>query len=346
MAFRTLKQVNLSQPTQADNGKRAIIYCRVSSLQQSNFGDGCVSLQAQEAACREYCRKNKIPVEEVVHEIRSGRDMTKLDQLNRVVRRITSGEVIVFYNITRFSRNVAQGLNLIDKIHKKGGSVYSVTEKVAYNDAASQHLFRSTLCFAQHESDQISQRVRNSVAYRRARGDHFGPAPFGKKVDRLKSGKRILLNNAAEMRVIEKIKKLYYDKMPPVEIAHYLNGEGILNRGKDWTVAQVANIVSKHCQLRMNDIQKAVKSIELESGVDELITQVSVRATGKRGAALVEAPAMEEEPDGEINIASDEEMEDSDDSSSSEESEESEDEPSPPPRKPVAGVRGRKATRY
>jgi DNA invertase Pin-like site-specific DNA recombinase len=314
----------------ATTSKQAIIYCRVSSQVQSNYGDGCVSLQAQEAACREYCRENKIAVVEVHHEVRSGRNMERMHILNRIVRKLKPGQQIVFYNITRFSRNVVQGLNLITKIQNKGCSVYSVQEKCAYADAASQHLFRSTLCFAQHESDQISQRVRTSVAFRKARGDHFGPAPFGKKVDRLKSGKRVLLDNVAEKRVIEKIKKLYYDKMTPIDIAHYLNGEGVLNRGKDWTSAQISALIQKHCHLRTNDLQRAVKSLELESGVDELLTQASVRSVGKRGAASMQV----NEPDAEVDLESDNESESSDLSEDSDSSEDSEEEA--PPKKVTA----------
>ncbi len=297
----------MSSMTQKPTG--AIVYCRVSSLQQSNFSDGCVSLQAQENVCREYCNRNKIPVVQSIHEVQSGRDMTKLKLLNRAVRKLAPGTVIVFYNITRFSRNVLQGLNLLNLIAKKQGSVYAVNEKCDYSESAQQHLFRNTLCFAQNESDQISQRVKNSVVFRRKRGDHFGVAPYGKMVVRGKDMRRMLAACSAELEVVKVIQKMFRNKILPLDIALDLNAKGILRRNRLWTKAQIISVLAQKNVLTVRDMKREINNVELSSGLDDLLMEVT-----KRGAAYMETqtPAPEQEEDSTSTTVSSDDSSDSD----------------------------------
>jgi DNA invertase Pin-like site-specific DNA recombinase len=276
----------------------AVIYCRVSSQVQSQYGDGCVSLQAQESVCRDYCVKNNIPIDSVVHEVGSGRDMTKLRLLNRVVRKLEPGTVVVFYNITRFSRNVYQALTLLNTITKKLCTVYAVGEQCNYNDSAQQNLFRNTLCFAQNESNQISERVRNSVTFRRIRGDFFGSAPYGKRIARDKNMRRILEANPDEIAVIRRIKALYDQKVLPADIAHKLNKKNILRRNKLWTANYVAVALAANRNLSMKSMQKEISKLELVNDLDDLLKDVG----SKRGAATFDE--MDDEMEDESSTTS------------------------------------------
>lgn len=300
--------------------KRAIVYCRVSSGAQDNPQFGTVSLQAQEVACREYCRKEGISIEDVIYEVQSGRDISRQRALQGIVRKVEQGTVLVFYNVTRFSRHVHGALDLIKKIYAKGGKIYAVTEACSYDNAAHQHLFRTTLCVAQNESENLSQRIKNSVAYRKARGDAFGPAPFGKKVAREKNGKRIFVPCLEEQKVIKQIKDMHYQKTAPLDIAYQLNKKKLYYRSRDWTTNLVKNVIVKHCHLDMGTLNRAIKNKEMTEALNDIISDAKQKSMKKRGVAPVES-----------------EEDESESSESSESAESSEEEPmSKPPAKKKA----------
>jgi site-specific DNA recombinase len=220
----------------------AIIYCRVSSVAQTT-GPGHVSLANQESECREYCGGNFIPVMHVVSEVSSARSTDGQPALQKIVRTIQPDQVLVFYSISRFSRNTLQGLTLIKKIQQKGAKVYSVTENCSYENSSDINLFNITLVAAETESHLISDRVRASVRFRRKRGDYFGKAPFGQEVFRTDTGIRKIKQNPSEQKVI-RIIRAGLAKWSPTEVARRLNDKGYRRRGRLWT-AQMINYITR-----------------------------------------------------------------------------------------------------
>ena len=85
--------------------KICAIYCRVSSLNQSNYMEGHTSLETQEQVCRDYANKNGFTVKNVYKDVCSGRDMDKQKSLKKLVRNLYSGNTLIFYEASRFSRN-------------------------------------------------------------------------------------------------------------------------------------------------------------------------------------------------------------------------------------------------
>lgn len=149
--------------------KRAFIYVRVSSHTQHNT-PGNTSINHQMVKCQEYCDQQDLEVIDTLIEIRSARNKMSSQLLNRLLNDniLEEGDSLVFYNITRLSRNTVACLEFLDKLEKKGISVYSVFEKIGYQTTADRHLFRTTLSIAENESDQISDRVGAAWDARRA----------------------------------------------------------------------------------------------------------------------------------------------------------------------------------
>jgi DNA invertase Pin-like site-specific DNA recombinase len=93
----------------------AHIYCRVSSQAQ----EGGYSLDTQERASRAWCAERGLAVSSVVHEVWSGGDRHR-PELDALLDRLTSGDVILAYALDRVSRSQIDTAILIDRIETTG----------------------------------------------------------------------------------------------------------------------------------------------------------------------------------------------------------------------------------
>lgn len=182
------------------------IYCRVSSKQQSKYNEGHTSLDVQEIL--KHCDEKDINVIRVVKEAYSARNMDRLAGLQvPVLHRICRSDDLCFYDISRFSRNAHHALNILEELNDRGISVHSVSENITYSNASGRNQFRLQLCASTYYSDLCSQKVKASIAFRRARGDHIGHTAYGytTEVDE-KTNIRVKVTSVPEMKVIEYIR--------------------------------------------------------------------------------------------------------------------------------------------
>jgi len=224
---------------------KIFIYCRVSSKQQSEWNKGHISLDVQEAAIRRWCRSRGIDTRDlvIIHEVRSGASAYRQTKLRQVIDDADEGDMLVVYNMSRFSRNVLDGLVLIDTLKSNGVTFYSAMEDVAYDTSAHKHLIRMTLCMAQSESEQISERVRANIAFRRGRGDDIGNPAYGYDAIRQPNGARKFIRNTAEQAIIKKIVEWARRGKPAADIAAKLNNDRLKKRGKPWTSTGVRSVL-------------------------------------------------------------------------------------------------------
>lgn len=220
------------------------IYGRVSSKKQSEYSNGHTSLEIQEQQCLAFATGKDIKIVDCVKEARSGKDMNKLDGLNYLINIASKGQTIFIYDISRFSRNIKQALNILDKLSDKGVNIYSISEKITYTDLGSRNQFRIQLCAANYVSEVCSAKVKASIEFRRKRGDHIGPAPFGFKtiVDK-KTHIRKLIKNPKEMKIITLIRT--QKTTDPVIILKTLNKHKIKFRNKNPTERSIKRIIKK-----------------------------------------------------------------------------------------------------
>ena len=271
----------------------AYIYCRVSSKEQSNQLTGHISLEVQEVNCRQYAEEKGWIVEKVITEVGSGRNMKKLPNLMKLVNELRKAKqkaVLLFNNISRFSRNTLEALIIIENLKKCGVTIYSVQEQLDMNKGSGRHTFRILLSGAEYESDMISERVRMAFQLKRQLGSQLGTAPYGFEAV-VEMGIRSFVENAYERDVITficeafkcqktakeltnlmmKIKQCedelpinFYDeknniidKLKPFvlsyeEIASLLNTYEVTKRGKTWTGGMVSGIIRKFCEERFD----------------------------------------------------------------------------------------------
>jgi site-specific DNA recombinase len=146
---------------------KAVIYCRVSSKEQvDNF-----SLPTQEAACRDYCRRNEWSVTEVFierGESAKTADRTEFQKLLNYCRS-HKGRVdyVVVYNLSRFARNQYDHHVVRSLLQTLGITLRSVTEPI--DDGVTGHLMEGIMA-AFHEFDNALRRERAIAGMKAAVG--------------------------------------------------------------------------------------------------------------------------------------------------------------------------------
>jgi len=258
------------------------VYCRVSTAKQNDFENGHVSLDSQEQACRNWI-SSKFPnanaTVEVVKEVGSAFRKPQPKFLE-IVKNAKAGDTVVFYNISRFARNIEK-LYLVDKLAEKKVNIQSVAEGCDYSNTAARDLLRIALCLAMAESEQIGDRVRISVNFRRNRGDFIGPVPFGYKAEKNAEGIRCKYEDPAEQIIIKRIADLVRKGTKAVDIAADLNNEGVTKRGKSWTEASVKSILKPLGMLPGRRVSNAIKWPNL--------VKKTIKALGERGGSSRQA---------------------------------------------------------
>jgi len=146
-----MKPIELPTPR-----KRAIIYCRVSTDKQEEEGE---SLEYQEAQCRRYAEQHQMDVVLVLHEVKSGRIHYRFREkltLARQMIRDKVADVIIVWDLRRFSRSFYHSTLIFAEIHEHGGTVISVYERV--DDTPVGQLVRMLMMWnAESEHEKIME---------------------------------------------------------------------------------------------------------------------------------------------------------------------------------------------
>ncbi len=136
----------------------AVIYCRVSTLEQTeNY-----SLSTQEKSCREYCQGRGLTVDKVFIESGQSAKTIKRTEFSKMLiycfEHKTRIRSVIVLNVSRFSRSVHDHLNVRTKLRSAGIELRSVTEP--FDDTSTGKLTESMLAtFAQFDNDVRSERT-------------------------------------------------------------------------------------------------------------------------------------------------------------------------------------------
>jgi site-specific DNA recombinase len=126
--------------------KRAVIYCRVSTDRQEQDGE---SLEYQEAKCRGYAELHDMDVVIVLLEAKSGFIHYSLREKLTIARQfIRDGlaDVIIVFDLRRFSRNFVHSAMIFEEIESNGGEIVSVSENI--DNSLTGKLIRSILAWS------------------------------------------------------------------------------------------------------------------------------------------------------------------------------------------------------
>lgn len=164
-----------------ENGKKAVLYLRVSSEEQvDNF-----SLGTQEEICRKEAEKLGYKIIRVFHEKgRSAKTIVGRPMLINLLeycrKSKNSVNAVIVYRIDRVSRQTADYLAIRKKLAEKNIEIISATEPTG--DTPTEKLVETILAgFAQLDNDIRSERARNGLRARYLSGLISGKCPLGYK---------------------------------------------------------------------------------------------------------------------------------------------------------------------
>ena len=171
--------VKQTDKDQTRKRNQAVIYCRVSSVDQvENF-----SLETQETQARRFCEQRGLTVGRVFREAgKSAKTTEKRPAFQSMLRYCAQHwrelDAVVVYNVSRFSRDTASGSQALQELTGMGIKVLSVTEP--FDNTAFGKFFRNFhISMAQWENDQKSERAIQSMLDALARGKWTHSPPLG-----------------------------------------------------------------------------------------------------------------------------------------------------------------------
>jgi DNA invertase Pin-like site-specific DNA recombinase len=164
-----------------EGGATAVVgYVRVSRV-GARGGDSFLSPALQREEIARVAAREGLDVVEVVEELDASGGDARRPGWNRALEMVESGRVrgIVVWNLSRFTRSLADGVAALARIEGAGGRLYSATEQ--FGDDAGGRMYRNILlAIAENERDRHRANFRAAVSSALDRGIHVaGTIPFG-----------------------------------------------------------------------------------------------------------------------------------------------------------------------
>ncbi len=174
--------MNLQKPTMHADGKKAVLYLRVSTEEQvDNF-----SLDTQEEICRREAEKKGFEIIEIFREEgRSAKSIIGRPVLINLLEYARKNKkrfhAVFVYRLDRISRITADYLAIRKKLGENGVNIISATEPTG--DSPTEKLVETILAgFAQLDNDIRSERAKNGLRARFMSGLISGKPPLGYKL--------------------------------------------------------------------------------------------------------------------------------------------------------------------
>ncbi len=224
--------------------KRAFVYCRVSTDEQSQ--DDRYSLALQEERCRDYAKHKGWQVATVRKDVGSGKDAER-PGYQELLADVRAGaiDVVITYRLDRLSRNVRDVYDFLHRSAEANVGFVSTSESFDTTTAMGRAMLGVAAVFAQLTREMIAENVRDGVAKRARSGKYVGGTatpPYGYTYSR-EQGKLLVVPE--EALVVCRVFGLFArGKWGATRIARYLNQEGVPSKRRtQWSNRTVASLL-------------------------------------------------------------------------------------------------------
>lgn len=216
----------LRKAEQINKDGYAVGYSRVSTDMQVQDG---YSLADQDNCITDYCKSKGLILEKIYTDAGLSGANRNRQQLNNMLDNLVMGMQVVTYSIDRLARDTSHLLEIKDKIHNKGCTLYIIDKKIDTSD--KQHDFLITVMAAVADENRKASNSRvSSVMQNMSREGKLRKKPrYGWKVIQGPDGKNILVEDDDEQLVINIIRTIISNdpKITLSAIAKRLTSEGI-----------------------------------------------------------------------------------------------------------------------
>ena len=218
---------------------KAIGYVRVSTGKQADEG---VSLEAQKAKIQAWCTANDCELVAVFTDAGiSGASMDKREGLHAALKATCKGMALVSYSISRLARSTRDMLDIFDGLEKRGADLVSLSEKIDTTSAAGRMVFRMMAVLSEFKREQVGERTRMALAHKKAKGEKYGPIPFG-----YREVEQRLVVVKAEAQIVSEVIQRRKSGKSFNDIACELNGRGVKGkRGGKWHASTVRYLLQR-----------------------------------------------------------------------------------------------------
>lgn len=215
-------------------------YTRVSTLSQAEDG---VSLAAQRDRVDAWAKSRGLAVGLV--ECDAGLSGGRADNrpaLQRALDAVCKGKgVLIVYSLSRLARSTRDALDIVDRLHKAGANLVSLSESIDTTTAMGKFFFTVLAGLAALERDLIAERTSMAMAHKRSLGEYTGgQPPYGFRVV-----DGMVVEDADEQRVIRIVKYKQQRGLNSAEIARRLNEIQVPCRGSVWHAKSVRRVLRR-----------------------------------------------------------------------------------------------------
>ena len=217
----------------------ARIYVRVSTQEQAQEG---FSIAQQLRQCRAFCRSQGWALaDEYIDDGYSAKD-TDRPALQRLLKDLQSGDVVVVWRLDRLTRSVLDLHTLLQRFEQNGAGFRSVTEPYDTTTAIGRLFVTLVAALAQWERENLGERVVAGMTEMVRQGRwHGGPLPFGYQYDQQQ---RRLVPDPATAPLVREIFERFVRGDGTRAIAIWLNDIGVRTRsGAGWTPQAVSYVL-------------------------------------------------------------------------------------------------------
>ena len=173
-------------------GRRAVLYRRVSTTDQKNFGN---SLNAQKSTLRRFCESNQVTVLREFEEDHSAKNFDR-PEFNRLLHFVTANrqevDLVLVTQWDRFARNLLEALSMIQTLDKLGVEVNSSSNPIDPKDPYQFLAQVLPLAMAEGENRVKSDRVIIGMRQGLKDGRYNNKAPKGYLNTRDEEGKPLI----------------------------------------------------------------------------------------------------------------------------------------------------------
>ena len=157
--------------------KQPASYVRVSTADQALSH---LSLEAQAAACRSYCAFHWPGLtQEIFTDVAPGSRTNGRPALAALLADPSRFCAVVTLRLDRLARNALDLLIISRTLDAAHVPLHSVTESIDTHSAPGRLFLTVLAALAEFERDILSERTREALAAKRARGERLGAIPFG-----------------------------------------------------------------------------------------------------------------------------------------------------------------------
>lgn len=214
--------------------RRSIRYHRFSSDGQSQS-----SIERQALITLAWCTSNDVFITDTfVDEGHSARTFDRPDikkLFDFIARNYRNIDYLVVSELTRFSRELGDAVNMVKDIQKKYNiKIVSASRNAIYDVYESTSFFVMSLEFLLGNSENIkrSSDINGGIyAAKKKEGRYIGAAPFGYKNIRLENGKPGIAPDEEKMKIVKLIFEKYLSGTPLNEIVKHVRKLGFAQKG-------------------------------------------------------------------------------------------------------------------